>query len=109
MADTKLREIERRIAAGDKDSEQALLAEQKRTGKIPEGYWSHIVEIEGNKHRPTKLYRARPWGSDRRTDSWGNSPACGCSDLMRVNTFCVCIGRAWCPTHGGPRCVGGHD
>jgi hypothetical protein len=28
---------------------------------------------------------------------------------MRVDTFCVCMGRAWCPTHGGPRCVGSHD
>jgi len=65
-------------------------------------YWTEIIEIKGKK------YRARPW-TGRRTDSWGNNRACNCAELKQVDSFCVCIGRCWCPTHGGPRCVGGHD
>lgn len=66
-------------------------------------YWTTTVEIRGKK------YPARPW-TGRRTDSYGNCPACDCSELLQVNDrFCVCLGRAYCPNHGGPRCVGGHD
>lgn len=65
-------------------------------------YWTTTVVIDG------KTYEARLW-TGRRTDVYGNNRACACKDLMEVNTFCVCIGRSWCPTHGGPRCVGGHD
>jgi len=51
----------------------------------------------------------RPW-TGMRTDAWGNNRACDCEDLMRVlDSHCVCRGRCWCPTHGGPRCVGGHN
>jgi hypothetical protein len=66
-------------------------------------YWTSSVNINN------KEYNARPWGTDRRTDVYGNNRACSCSDLMRVDKFCVCIGRAYCKKHGGPRCVGGHD
>ena len=56
-----------------------------------------------------KETRVTPW-SGMRTDYWGNNRACDCEDLMRVlDTPCVCRGRAWCPTYGGPKCVGGHN
>lgn len=63
--------------------------------------WSKM-EISG------KEYQVRPYRG-RKTDAYGNNRACDCKDLMEVNTFCVCIARCWCPKHGGPRCVGGHD
>lgn len=104
MSDSKLRQLER-IAAESNSNEdkQAVLRERKRTNQIDDPYWTDIIEHNG------VFYRARLWGSRSRTDSYGNSPACNCADLMRVDLFCVCIGRAWCPTHGGIKCIGGHD
>lgn len=57
----------------------------------------------------SKRYELKPWNG-RRTDVYGNNRACGCPGLKRVvGLFCVCLGMCWCPKHGGPRCVGGHD
>lgn len=71
---------------------------------------NEAIEIDGKPFLVIgdKQYSMRRW-SGRRTDVYGNNRACQCKDLMSVDMFCVCIGRAWCPTHGGPRCVGGHD
>ncbi len=97
MSDATIRELERKVANGDKEAAQALLKARARAGEI------EIIEVRGT------IYKVVPW-TGRRTDSWGNNRACACPDLMRVmGSFCVCIGRCWCPTHGGPRCVGGHD
>jgi hypothetical protein len=55
-----------------------------------------------------KVYKLRPWYGSR--GGIGRNPACKCPDLKQVmGIFCVCYGQAYCPTHGGPRCVGGHD
>ena len=100
MSETKIRELERRIAAdkGDTDAQQGLLAERARIGEI------EIIETKDG-----WLYEARPW-TGARTDVYGNNRACQCPELKRlVGIFCVCYGKCWCPTHGGPRCVGGHD
>jgi hypothetical protein len=69
------------------------------------------IEIKGVPHLSIgeNTYELRPW-SGSRTDTYGNNRACNCPDLKRVlGMFCVCYGKCWCPTHGGPRCVGGHD
>ncbi len=77
---------------------QALLKEKAANGDIE--------VIEHNK----VTYEIRNWGPGYRTDVYGNNRACRCVDLKKViGLFCVCYGKAWCPTHGGPRCVGGHD
>lgn len=65
-------------------------------------HWPLTVKIKD------KRYEARAYYG-RKSDVYGNNRACDCSDLLQVNTFCVCIARVWCSKHGGPRCVGGHD
>jgi hypothetical protein len=98
MSDLETRELERKAAQGDKDAAQTLLKVRARKGEI------EIREFGG------KIYELRSWGARFRTDVYGNNRACDCPELKRVvGMFCVCYGRAWCPNHGGPRCVGGHD
>ena len=94
--DNAIQELKRKAATGDEEAAQELLKARARAGEIK------IVEIRGH------VYQITPYGG-RRTDSWGNNPACNCPDLMQIHTFCVCIARVWCEKHGGPRCVGGHD
>ena len=97
MSDLETRELERKIAQGDKDAVQELLKVKARKGEI------EIQEFGG------KIYQVTQWVG-RRTDTYRNNRACDCPELKRVlGMFCVCLGRCWCPTHGGPRCVGGHD
>ena len=97
MSDEQRREIERRIQSGDPEAQQDMLRYRSRMGEI---------EI---RQFGEKVYELRPWRGPR-VDTYGNNHACGCADLKRVvGMFCVCYGKCWCPTHGGPRCVGGHD
>jgi len=96
MSDEKIQELKRRVASGDEDAKQALLRERARFGEIK------ILEVNG------KIYELRPWYGGR--GGIGRNRACDCKDLMQVvGRFCVCEGQCWCPTHGGPRCVGSHS
>ena len=99
MSDIEIRELERKAATGDKEDKNNLMRARARIGEIQ----IYESEYDGT------VYELRPWVGSR-TDTYGNNRACDCPDLKRVvGMFCVCYGRAYCPTHGGPRCVGGHD
>jgi len=91
------------MSLGYTPSESEKAAQQESLKVKAEAGEIEVKEFNG------MLYKIVPWIGGR-TDSWGNNRACNCADLKRVvGMFCVCYGRAWCPTHSGPRCVGGHD